>query len=100
MVVLEAMAHAVPAIVSAERYCGISSELTHLQNAWVLENPTETSKLILAVIEIFNSERYANMCRNALEWASGHSWFHLAQSQDALYNKVKTTKNSIINDHE
>ena len=100
MVVLEAMSHAVPAIVSAERYCGISSELTHLQNAWVLENPTETSKLILAVIEIFNSERYANMCRNALEWASGHSWFHLAQSQDALYNKVKTTKNSIINDHE
>jgi len=100
MVVLEAMSHAVPAIVSAERYCGISSELTHLQNAWVLENPTETSKLILAVIEIFNSERYANMCRNALEWASGHSWFHLAQSQDALYNKVKTTKSSIINDHE
>ena len=70
MVVLEAMSHAVPAIVSAERYCGISSELTHLQNAWVLENPTETSKLILSVIEIFNSERYANMCRNALEWAS------------------------------
>jgi len=100
MVVLEAMAHAVPAIVSAEQYCGISAELTHLQNAWILENPTKTSKLILAVIEIFNSERYANMCSNALEWASGHSWFHLAQSQDALYNKVKTTKNSIINDHE
>ena len=100
MVVLEAMSHAVPAIVSAEQYCGISSELTHLQNAWILENPTETPKLIFAVIEILKSEGYANMCRNALEWASGHSWFHLAQSQDALYNKVKTAKNSIINDHE
>ena len=100
MVVLEAMSHAVPAIVSSAKYCGISAELTHFKNAWVLENPTETPNLIFAVIEILKSEGYVNMCRNALEWASGHSWFHLAQSQDALYNKVKTAKNSIINDHE
>jgi len=100
MVVLEAMSHAVPAIVSSAQYCGISAELTHFKNAWVLENPTETPNLIFAVIEILKSDGYVNMCRNALEWASGHSWFHLAQSQDTLYNKVKTTKNSIINDHE
>ena len=49
MVVLEAMSHAVPAIVSSELYCGISAELTHLNNAWILQDPLDASALEKAI---------------------------------------------------
>ena len=92
MVVLEAMSHAVPAIVSAERYCGISSELTHLQNAWVLQDPLDASALEKAIVKSFESNSHEAMSQQAIAWAGTQDWQHLALAQEALYYDVVRSK--------
>ena len=92
MVVLEAMAHAVPAIVSAERYCGISSELTHLQNAWILQDPLDTITLEKAIEKSLESNSHEAMSQQAIAWADTQNWHHLALAQEALYYDVVRLK--------
>jgi UDP-glucose:(heptosyl)LPS alpha-1,3-glucosyltransferase len=92
MVVLEAMSHAVPAIVSAERYCGISSELTHLQNAWILQDPLDASALEKAIEKSLESNSYEAMSQQAIAWAGTQDWHHLALAQEALYYDVVRSK--------
>jgi len=92
MVVLEAMAHAVPAIVSAERYCGISSKLTHLQNAWVLQDPLDTITLEKAIEKSLESNSHEAMSQQAIAWAGTQDWPHLALAQEALYYDVVRSK--------
>jgi UDP-glucose:(heptosyl)LPS alpha-1,3-glucosyltransferase len=55
MVVLEAMSHGLPVIVSQSAYCGISSELTHGANAWLLQDPHDAHALADAVRRIHES---------------------------------------------
>jgi len=92
MVVLEAMSHAVPAIVSAERYCGISSELTHLQNAWVLQDPLDAITLEKAIEKSLESNSHEAMSQQAIAWAGTQDWHHLALAQEALYYDVVRSK--------
>jgi UDP-glucose:(heptosyl)LPS alpha-1,3-glucosyltransferase len=92
MVVLEAMSHAVPAIVSAERYCGISSELTHLQNAWVLQDPLDASALEKAIEKSLESNSHEAMSQQAIAWAGTQDWQHLALTQEAVYYDVVRSK--------
>ena len=92
MVVLEAMSHAVPAIVSAERYCGISSELTHLQNAWVLQDPLDASALEKAIEKSLESNSHEATSQQAIAWAGTQDWHHLALAQEALYYDVVRLK--------
>jgi len=88
MVVLEAMAHAVPAIVSAERYCGISAELNHLKNAWILQDPLDTNALKDAIEKSLESNTHEAMSQQAVAWAGLQDWHHLALEQEALYYDV------------
>ena len=88
MVVLEAMAHAVPAIVSAEQYCGISAELTHLKNAWILQDPLDTNALKDAIEKSLESNTHEAMSQHAIAWACTQDWHHLALAQEALYHNV------------
>ena len=92
MVVLEAMAHAVPAIVSAERYCGISAELNHLKNAWILQDPLDTNALKDAIEKSLESNTYEAMSQQAIAWAGTQDWHHLALAQEALYYDVVRQK--------
>ena len=92
MVVLEAMSHAVPAIVSAERYCGISSELTHLQNVWILQDPLDASALEKAIEKSLESNIHEAMSQQAIAWAGTQDWQHLALTQEALYYDVVRLK--------
>ena len=92
MVVLEAMSHAVPAIVSAERYCGISSELTHLQNVWILQDPLDASALEKAIEKSLESNSHEAMSQQAIAWAGTQDWQHLALAQEALYYDVVRSK--------
>jgi UDP-glucose:(heptosyl)LPS alpha-1,3-glucosyltransferase len=88
MVVLEAMAHAVPAIVSAEQYCGISTELTHLKDAWILQDPLDTNALKDAIEKSLESNTHEAMSQQAIAWADTQDWHHLALTQEALYYDV------------
>ena len=92
MVVLEAMAHAVPAIVSAEQYCGISAELSHLKNAWILQNPLDTNALKDAIDKSLESKTHEAMSQQAMAWAGTQDWHHLALAQEALYHDVVRLK--------
>jgi len=92
MVVLEAMAHAVPAIVSAEHYCGISSELTQFKNAWILQDPLDPTELKDAIEKSLKSDTYEAMSQQAVAWAGSQDWHHLALEQEALYYDVVRQK--------
>jgi len=88
MVVLEAMSHAVPAIVSAEQYCGISAEMTHLKTAWILQDPLDTNALKDAIEKSLESNTHEAMSQHAIAWACTQDWHHLALAQEALYHNV------------
>ncbi len=92
MVVLEAMAYAVPAIVSAEQYCGISAELSHLKNAWILQDPLDTNALKDAIDKSLESNTHEAMSQQAISWAGTQDWHHLALAQETLYYDVVKLK--------
>jgi UDP-glucose:(heptosyl)LPS alpha-1,3-glucosyltransferase len=92
MVVLEAMSHAVPAIVSAAQYCGIAAELTHLENAWILEDPLNTQVLEKTIEKSLDPNTYAAICQQAIAWAGAQDWHHLALVQESLYYDVARLK--------
>ena len=92
MVVLEAMSHAAPAIVSSEQYCGISAELTHLNNAWILQDPIDAKALEKAIEKSLDSNTHEAMSQQAIAWAGTQDWQHLALTQEALYYDVVRSK--------
>ena len=92
MVALEAMSHAVPAIVSSEQYCGISAELTHLNNAWILQDPLDAKALEKVIENSLESNTQEAMSQKAIAWAGTQDWHHLALAQEALYYDVVSLK--------
>ena len=92
MVVLEAMSHAVPAIVSSAQYCGISAELTHLKNARILQEPLNSHALENAIEQSLESNTYQAMSQQAIAWAGTQDWSRLALAQEALYYDVARLK--------
>jgi len=92
MVVLEAMSHAVPAIVSSEQYCGISAELNHLNNAWILQDPLDAKALEKVIENSLESNTQEAMSQKAIAWAGTQDWHHHALAQEALYYDVVSLK--------
>lgn len=56
MVVLEAMACELPVIVSKPPYCGLSADLTHLQDAWILNDPGDAQHIATAIQTLLQDE--------------------------------------------
>jgi UDP-glucose:(heptosyl)LPS alpha-1,3-glucosyltransferase len=92
MVVLEAMSHAVPAILSSAQYCGISAELTHFKNARILQEPLNSHALENAIEQSLESNTYQAMSQQAIAWAGTQDWSRLALAQEALYYDVARLK--------
>ena len=92
MVVLEAMSHAVPAIVSSAQYCGISAELTHFKNTRILQEPLNSYSLENAIEQSLESNTYQAMSQQAIAWAGTQDWSRLALAQEALYYDVARLK--------
>ena len=92
MVVLEAMSHAVPPIVSSAQYCGISAELTHFKNARILQEPLNSHALENAIEQSLESNTYQAMSQQAIAWAGTQDWSRLALAQEALYYDVARLK--------
>ena len=86
MVVLEAMSHGLPVVVSGAKYCGISSLLQHGVNAWILDDPTNASELHHALEVVLSQSATKNrMGQFAKEFAIHYQWSNLASVQELVY---------------
>ena len=89
MVVLEAMAHGVPVVVSGLPYCGISGELAHLAQAWILADPHDPAALAQAIGAVMADTALARgLVARGLEFAQAHSWAHAGVRHEALFQRL------------
>lgn len=86
MVVLEAMAHGLPVVVSGPAYCGISSLLQDGEQALLLDDPRDPQQLAAALGRALDdSALAARLADNARRFAAGHSWEAAARQYERLY---------------
>ncbi len=86
MVVLEAMAHGLPVIVSSREYCGISDSLTDDLNALILQNPKDVEALRFKLLKLASDPVLReHVGSNAIEFAKLHEWKGIARHQEAMY---------------
>ncbi len=86
MVVLEAMAHGLPVVVSSAAYCGISGLLSHGVNALLVDDPRSTRALGHAVGRLCGDEHLRRQLGGqARIFAQGYRWEDIARQQESLY---------------
>ncbi len=86
MVVLEAMAHGLPVVVSDARYCGIAGLLSKGVNAMILSCPTDAAELSAVLTRLLEdaSLRQA-LSVSAREFAQQRAWPSIAVEQERMY---------------
>ena len=90
MVVLEAMSHGLPVVVSGSAYCGISGLLTDGANAMVLKDPRNVAALAQTLEQLMGSSALQKTLKvGAVEFAAHYEWKALAAQQEALYISVQ-----------
>lgn len=87
MVVLEAMSHGLPVVVSALPYCGISAELSNGVNALLLQDPKSAHEIAVLVTRALGPDT-DTLGANAQAFAAQRTWVQVAQSHEALYQRV------------
>ena len=86
MVVLEAMAHGLPVVVSNEKYCGIAGLLTHETNALLLADPADVDALAAALNRLMVEPVFCQgLIKASLDFSSQYLWASIAQHQEAIY---------------
>ncbi len=89
MVVLEAMAHGLPVLVSGTRYCGISGLLSDGSNALLLENPTDADALVIALSRLVGAPLlYSQLSQAGLDFSRAHRWADAAQKMALIYETL------------
>lgn len=95
MVVLEAMAHGLPVVVSGPAYCGISSQLQDGVQALLLQNPRDSGQLARLITQVLQDSGLAErLRRQALAFAQQHSWEQAALQYETLYRQVISLTNT------
>jgi glycosyltransferase involved in cell wall biosynthesis len=89
MVVLEAMAHGLPVVVSSEVYCGISRSLCDGKNALIVQNPRDIQELIEKIKQLLDHPDLGiRLSMAALDFAKAHLWSESAKAQEKVYQTV------------
>lgn len=89
MVVLEAMAHGLPVVVSAAPFCGIAEDLTDAVNAVLLQDPTDAPALAAAVQRIHGQPNLAqHLSAHATTFARQHTWKRAVEAHEALFHAL------------
>jgi glycosyltransferase involved in cell wall biosynthesis len=88
MVVLEAMAHGVPVVVSGPAYCGIAELLQDGVDSIVLPQP-DSKALTHALTRLLQTPSLrATLSVQARTFAEQHAWPDKARAQEAVYRTV------------
>lgn len=86
MVVLEAMAHGLPVVVSGAAYCGISGLLHDGVNALLLDDPRDAQQLGRVLARLAGDETLrAALGEHARLFAARHRWKDVARRQEEIY---------------
>ncbi|MES2413553.1 MAG: glycosyltransferase family 4 protein [Pseudomonadota bacterium] len=89
MVVLEAMSHGLPVIVSSVAYCGISGWLSDGVDALILDDPRDASVLACAVDKILaDGVLRVSLAEAARTFAAGFEWGAIAAAHEKIYKEV------------
>ncbi|MBK6321319.1 MAG: glycosyltransferase family 4 protein [Burkholderiales bacterium] len=89
MVVLEALAHGLPVVVSSAGYCGIAALLRDGQDALILPNPQDAPALADALRRVLeDAQLVAHLREQGLQFARQHLWSEIALQQEAVYLRV------------
>lgn len=95
MVVLEAMAHGLPVVVSGPAYCGISRQLQDGVQALLLTDPRDATSLADRIHAVLAQPALAQQLRqHALAFAQAHSWKSAALQYEHLYRQVVSSASS------
>lgn len=93
MVVLEAMSHGLPVVVSGPQYCGISGLLQHGVDALILDDPRDVTSLVQTLQQLIGSPvLQQTLSMGASGFAENYDWDALARQQEALYFSVSADK--------
>lgn len=97
MVVLEAMAHGLPVVVSGAKYCGISGLLQHGVNAMILRAPSDADQLAKTLEQVLNKpELQDQLEQGAKAFAAHYQWREIALKQESVYLSVVGAKSKKI----
>ena len=89
MVVLEAMAHGLPVVVSNASFCGISALLTADVDALLLTDPRDVTSLHTALERVLEEGTLTECLRmQGLRFARQHVWSEIALHQEVIYHAV------------
>ena len=93
MVVLEAMAHGLPVVVSGPEYCGISGLLQHGVNAMILDDPKKVGSLAQTIQQALDPQALREkLMAGAVNFARHYQWSVIASQQEAVYFSVLAAK--------
>lgn len=86
MVVLEAMAHGLPVVVSAFPWCGIAAELTDHQQALLLTDPHDANTLADTLSRLLDDDALQTHLRaQGRTFAAARDWLHAALEYEKIY---------------
>lgn len=86
MVVLEAMAHGVPVVVSTVAYCGISGLLVDDLDALLVSDPKNSAALSTTLeLVLTDTDLLARLREHGLRFAIQHQWSQIALHQEKIY---------------
>jgi glycosyltransferase involved in cell wall biosynthesis len=93
MVVLEAMSHGLPVVVSGPAWCGISALLRSGRDALLLDEPKDERQLAAAITRLLTDSRLAaELSAQGHVFAQAHSWEEAARRYEALYRVGAATR--------
>jgi len=88
MVVLEAMSHGLPVVVSSSEFCGIAADLQHGFNAYILADPMNPIEIKEATQALSQPLAHAKYKANSIAFANNCLWSDVAAQYEALYQQA------------
>lgn len=90
MVVVEAMAHRLPVIVSAFPWCGVSSQFQHAEHALMLNDPQDAQALAQQIQSVLNDAALRERLSRAGEaFARAHDWPSASLKYQRFYDNAR-----------